>query len=41
MQNAPFGEDRTQNALFRDVEVASPAQNALFREGPVAECAFP
>ena len=40
-QSAPFGEARTQNALFRDVEVASPAQNALFREGPYAECAFP
>ena len=32
---------RTQNALFRDVEVASPAQNAPFREEPHAKCAFP
>ena len=34
------GRFRVQNAVFRHVEVASPAQNALFRESPGAECAF-
>ena len=41
MQSAPFGEAHTQNALFRDVEVASPAQNAPFRDVARPECAFP
>ena len=41
MQSAPFGEAHTQNALFRDVEVASPAQSALFRDVAGIDCAFP
>jgi len=35
------GRFRVQNAVFRHVEVALPAQNALLREMPIAECAFP
>ena len=32
MQSVPFGEDRTQNAPFGHVAVASFVQNALFRD---------
>ena len=39
MQSAPFGEAHTQNALFRDVEVASPVQNAPFGHVAIASSA--
>ena len=48
MQSASFGEVRRQSALFREGEtsrmrfsVRHRGQNALFRETPYTECAFP